>query len=130
MIVFFIVRLIGYSQIFNCFHNVVTPRSPQTTASPASGSFSPSRRDPLLTDQKLHTTRLAPPLSPDSGQIMRLRGGEGPWEGYVEVRGGRDRPWGYVCDDIDGWTLQEASVICRHLGFLRLVLKVINRKKT
>lgn len=62
---------------------------------------------------------LGPPLSPDSGQLMRLRGGAGPWEGYVEVRGGKDRPWGHVCDAPDSWTIQEASVICRHLGFLR-----------
>ena len=62
---------------------------------------------------------LALPLSPDSGQYMRLRGGAGPWEGYLEVRSGKDRPWGHVCDISDNWTLQEASVVCRHLGFLR-----------
>ena len=59
------------------------------------------------------------PLAPDSGQVMRLRGGAGPWEGYLEVRAGKDRPWGHVCDAPQAWTLQEANVACRHLGFLR-----------
>ena len=43
----------------------------------------------------------------------------GPWEGYLEVRGGKDQPWGHVCDTIDQWTIQEATIICRHLGFTR-----------
>lgn len=70
-------------------------------------------------ESSLPKHRFQPPLSPDSGQFMRLRGGAGPWEGYVEVRGGKDRPWGHVCDTSDSWTIQEASVICRHLGFVR-----------
>ncbi|XP_032783777.2 uncharacterized protein LOC116921556 isoform X1 [Daphnia magna] len=70
-------------------------------------------------ESSLPKPRFQPPLSPDSGQFMRLRGGAGPWEGYVEVRGGKDRPWGHVCDTSDSWTIQEASVICRHLGFVR-----------
>lgn len=59
------------------------------------------------------------PLSPDSGQRIRLRGGAGPWEGYVEVRAAQDKPWGHVCDSSDAWTIQDAAVICRTLGFLR-----------
>lgn len=59
------------------------------------------------------------PLTPYTGQHMRLRGGAGPWEGYLEVRAAKDRPWGHVCDSSDSWTLQEANVVCRHLGYLR-----------
>lgn len=82
------------------------------TESPRSTTVPPLQRNNVAAP-------LALPLSPDSGQYMRLRGGAGPWEGYLEVRSGKDRPWGHVCDISDNWTLQEASVVCRHLGFLR-----------
>lgn len=75
----------------------------------ARSSFSPGQ----IADEMIR------PLAPDSGQRMRLRGGAGPWEGYLEVRAGKDRPWGHVCDAPNGWNLQEANVVCRHLGFYR-----------
>ena len=59
------------------------------------------------------------PLAPDSGQRIRLRGGAGPWEGYLEVRRGKDQPWGHVCDTPDSWIIEEANVVCRLLGFTR-----------
>nr|CAD7406754.1 unnamed protein product [Timema cristinae] len=54
-----------------------------------------------------------------SGQVLRLRGGSGPWEGYVEVQGSTPG-WGLVCDDIHGWNILEANVVCRQLGYDRL----------
>lgn len=59
------------------------------------------------------------PIAPDSGQRIRLRGGAGPWEGYLEVRRGKDQPWGHVCDTPDSWIIEEANVVCRLLGFTR-----------
>ncbi|XP_065184578.1 lysyl oxidase homolog 4-like [Sycon ciliatum] len=44
---------------------------------------------------------------------LRLRGGAFPSEGRVEVY--HDGMWGVVCDR--GWSLREANVVCRQLGF-------------
>ncbi|XP_071480452.1 scavenger receptor cysteine-rich domain-containing group B protein-like [Diadema antillarum] len=48
-----------------------------------------------------------------SAKGVRLIGGSIPQEGSVQVYSG-DR-WGTVCDD--GWGLQEATVVCRQLGY-------------
>nr|CAD7201036.1 unnamed protein product [Timema douglasi] len=50
-----------------------------------------------------------------SGQVLRLRGGSGPWEGYVEVQGSTPG-WGLVCDDIHGWNILEANVAGGRIG--------------
>lgn len=49
---------------------------------------------------------------------VRLRGGVTPQEGYVEVMGPGSK-WGSVCDKPANWTVEEASVVCRMLGYER-----------
>ncbi|XP_049832899.1 serine protease svh-1-like isoform X1 [Schistocerca gregaria] len=53
-----------------------------------------------------------------SGQKVRLRGGSEPWEGYIEVHT-EDTGWGTVCDNKNEWTIKEATVVCRQLGYYR-----------
>ncbi|XP_018303194.1 uncharacterized protein [Mycetomoellerius zeteki] len=55
-------------------------------------------------------------LTPISGQVIRLRGGSGPSNGYVEVQGVLPG-WGIVCDSRNSWTLKEAHILCKQLGY-------------
>ncbi|XP_023316403.1 uncharacterized protein LOC106653221 isoform X3 [Trichogramma pretiosum] len=57
-------------------------------------------------------------MTPISGQVVRLRGGKDPSEGYVEVQGAKPG-WGVVCDSQDAWSQREADVVCRQLGYQR-----------
>ncbi|XP_011630840.1 uncharacterized protein LOC105422952 isoform X2 [Pogonomyrmex barbatus] len=57
-------------------------------------------------------------LTPISGQTVRLRNGSGPNNGYVEVQGILPG-WGIVCDSRNSWTLKEAHILCRQLGYIR-----------
>nr|XP_045618855.1 uncharacterized protein LOC123770744 [Procambarus clarkii]XP_045618856.1 uncharacterized protein LOC123770744 [Procambarus clarkii]XP_045618857.1 uncharacterized protein LOC123770744 [Procambarus clarkii] len=57
-------------------------------------------------------------VPPPSGQKLRLRGGTVPWAGYVQVSGDRDG-WRLLADAPQAWTRDEATVVCRSLGFTR-----------
>ncbi|XP_078053179.1 uncharacterized protein LOC144478771 isoform X1 [Augochlora pura] len=62
-----------------------------------------------------HSRKVSHP-TPISGQVIRLRGGSGPHDGYVEVQG-KIPGWGIVCDS--SWTLKEADIVCKQLGYTR-----------
>ncbi|XP_058789027.1 uncharacterized protein LOC131662991 [Phymastichus coffea] len=80
---------------------------------PFPNSYIPPRSSSL----KLDPFQLNKP-TPLSGQALRLRGGSDPSEGYVEVQG--EHPgWGSVCDLRNRWTVDEASVVCKQLGYNR-----------
>ena len=53
--------------------------------------------------------------SPPSGQRIRLRGGNQVYKGYLEMY--HSDEWGLVCDD--NWSMTEANVVCKQLGFNR-----------
>ncbi|XP_050720144.1 uncharacterized protein LOC127000445 isoform X2 [Eriocheir sinensis] len=57
-------------------------------------------------------------VPPPSGQSIRLRGSDVPWAGYVQVSEGGGK-WQMVADEEGRWTMAEASVVCRSLGFSR-----------
>lgn len=54
---------------------------------------------------------------------VRLAGGNGPWEGTVEVN--VDGSWGTICNH--NFDLSDARVICRMLGFKRYYI-IYNKK--
>ena len=54
--------------------------------------------------------------APPSGQKVRLRGGVQPYTGYLEISYSNE--WGFVCDS-GSWTMEEANVVCKQLGFSR-----------
>ncbi|XP_014601015.1 PREDICTED: uncharacterized protein LOC106785245 isoform X2 [Polistes canadensis] len=64
-----------------------------------------------------HSKKVSPP-TPISGQIIRLRDGPSSSDGYVEVQGAQPG-WGIVCDSRNSWSLKEADVVCRQLGYSR-----------
>ena len=62
-------------------------------------------------------------LSSANQQLVRLVNGNTPIEGRLEVYYGG--VYGTVCQD-GGWSLTEASVACRQLGYARAELAVTN----
>ena len=58
--------------------------------------------------------------APPSGQLIRLRQGRSPSQGYVQIYS--NNKWGWVCDS-GSWTMEEADLVCKQLGFSRGVKK-------
>eukprot|EP00057_Strongylocentrotus_purpuratus_P008659 XP_011663133.1 PREDICTED: CUB and sushi domain-containing protein 1-like isoform X2 [Strongylocentrotus purpuratus] len=96
-------RNIGDERIFNCVEGYVLRGDTNNLRCLESGVWS----DPL-------------PTCEDPDLQVRLIGGQTALEGRVEVF--FDGSWGTVCDD--GWDLNDASVICRMLGFQTAVRAV------
>ena len=58
--------------------------------------------------------------APPSGQLIRLRQGRSPSQGYVQIYS--NNKWGWVCDS-GSWSMEEADLVCKQLGFSRGVKK-------
>ncbi|KAK6643897.1 hypothetical protein RUM43_000162 [Polyplax serrata] len=56
--------------------------------------------------------------TPPNGQVVRLRNGASYLDGYLEMKNSNSK-WGLVCDNLAGWGIEEATVACRELGFIR-----------
>lgn len=56
--------------------------------------------------------------APISRQFVRLRGGSKPSEGFLELQISSPG-WGIVCDKENSWTIQEANIVCKQLGYER-----------
>uniref|UniRef100_A0A8D9F791 Neurotrypsin n=1 Tax=Cacopsylla melanoneura TaxID=428564 RepID=A0A8D9F791_9HEMI len=63
-------------------------------------------------------TYIVPNKKPISRQMVRLRGGSKPSEGFLEIKSSAGTEWGLVCDEPSGWSKNEADVICQQLGYV------------
>ncbi|KAJ9578455.1 hypothetical protein L9F63_005325, partial [Diploptera punctata] len=98
-----------------------TPTSPSTVPTTMSTTTEPPTSTTTVPPSSTTTgksVKLARKNRNVSGQALRLRGGPGPWEGYIEIQG-PDGGWGLVCDDKNSWTIEEANVVCHQLGYER-----------
>lgn len=75
----------------------------------------PTSKMPSIMSRKKISSRNEPP--PISKQLARLRGGQTASEGYLEMRGLKE--WGIVCDKNNQWTITEANIVCKQLGYER-----------
>lgn len=72
----------------------------------------------MLPDVENVTTIPEEKPAPPSGQNLRLRNGSSALDGYLEIRG-PDGQWGLACDKPESWNIDEASIVCRELGYNR-----------
>ncbi|XP_021942881.1 uncharacterized protein LOC110841538 isoform X2 [Zootermopsis nevadensis] len=91
-----------------------TMTSPTTRTTTTTAATTPANTTPAPLKPAHNVSLLVNP----SGQVLRLRGGPGPWEGYVEVQG-PSPGWGLVCDKRNSWSIVEATVVCQQLGYER-----------
>ncbi|XP_054258708.1 uncharacterized protein LOC128983440 [Macrosteles quadrilineatus] len=99
-------------------------KEPKTSHPPLNIQYNPvtkpqenkpvSQIPPKISSGNISTKRETTPISK---QLVRLRGGQRANEGYVEMRGLKE--WGLVCDKHGEWTITEANIICKQLGYER-----------
>jgi hypothetical protein len=51
-------------------------------------------------------------------QVLRLRGGPNAFEGFVEIQLSQG-VWGQICDQTNQWSIHEADIVCKNMGFDR-----------
>lgn len=100
-------------------------KEPKTSHPPLNIQYNPvtkpqenkpvSQIPPKISSGNISSTKRETP--PISKQLVRLRGGQRANEGYVEMRGLKE--WGLVCDKHGEWTITEANIICKQLGYER-----------
>ncbi|XP_039277670.1 serine protease svh-1-like [Nilaparvata lugens] len=104
-------------------------RIPPPTRKPKIGSDNTNFRHPSQegfyivenkTDTKSRPKALSRSISepPLSRQLVRLRGGPRPSEGFLELQISKPG-WGIVCDKENSWTSKEADIVCKQLGYAR-----------
>ena len=72
----------------------------------------------FYTSEKVITQNIHNDLISTGTHQIRLVNGTHPAEGRVEVMYDENRGWGTVCDA--QWDAQDATVVCRQLGFLTI----------
>lgn len=69
--------------------------------------------------RRSHTTRMTSEMKPPlSKQVVRLRNGVKSSDGYLEIQLDPEG-WGIVCDKPNKWSIREANIVCKQLGYER-----------